>query len=245
MNCVVNVLQLQCGIREPPAFPSDGNQRVRASRLPKTTEADESRMNYSPMTSQILSAPPYLVAFAAVLITSSLSDRLRARGIFIMLHGFVGAFGYALIAVAGVLRVAAVWRYVGVFFAASGFFSAVTLVITWTINNQRSESRKGTAVAMMNIFGQLGPLLGTRLYPDSDRPYFIPGMTICAGFMLFVGFLASLLRIVLARANERRKGVVAYQMLEQSEDGVETDSPAQIQAEGQGNRIEKAFEFML
>ena len=202
-------------------------------------------MNYSPIASQILSAPPYLVAFAVVLVTSSLSDRLHARGIFIVLHGLIGAFGYALIAAAGVLRADAAWRYAGVFFAASGFFSAVTLVITWTINNQRSESRKGTAVAMMNIFGQLGPLLGTRLYPDSDRPYFVRGMSICAAFMLIVGLLAFMLRTVLARANERRKSLVAYQMLEQTEDRAEAETPSRVPAEIRGSQDEGLFEYML
>ncbi len=41
-----------------------------------------------------------------------------------------------MIAVAGVFRAGPMWRYWGVYPAASGFFSAVTLLITWTVNNQ-------------------------------------------------------------------------------------------------------------
>ena len=127
-------------------------------------------MNYSAVTSQALSAPPYLFSFAVVLLSSRLSDQLRSRSTFIVLHSLVGAFGYASIALAGFLRAAPGWRYAGTFLASAGFFSTVTLVITWTINNQRTQSGRGTAIALLNIFGQLGPLLGTRLYPDKDKP---------------------------------------------------------------------------
>lgn len=35
--------------------------------------------------------------------------------------------------------------------------------------------------------GQLGPFIGTALYPESDKPYYVHGMAACAGFMLLVG----------------------------------------------------------
>lgn len=41
-----------------------------------------------------------------------------------------------MIMVAGVFKAGPMWRYWGVYPAASGFFSVVTLLITWTINNQ-------------------------------------------------------------------------------------------------------------
>lgn len=85
--------------------------------------------------------------------------------------------------------------------AAIGFFSAITIIITWTINNQNSDSKRGTGVAMLNIIGQFGPLLGTRLYPDSDAPYYTKGMSVCAAFMVVLFVLSLLLRTILAREN--------------------------------------------
>ena len=92
-------------------------------------------------------------------------------------------------------------RYLGVYPATAGFFTCVTLIITWTLNNQPSEGRKGTGMAILNVIGQMGPLLGTRLYPKSDGPYYVKGMVVCAVFMGFVGMLAVGLRFVLGRAN--------------------------------------------
>ena len=175
-------------------------------------------MNYSPVTSQILSAPPYIFSFLVVVISAYHSDRRRNRGHFILFHAIVAGIGYFVIAAAGFLRANSLWRYAGVFLASAGFFSAVTLIITWTVNNQDTASRRGTGVAMLNVIGQLGPLLGTRLYPDSDKPYYVRGMSVCGGFMLLVGILALVLRYILARKNLRRKDSIAYRRIEQDGD---------------------------
>lgn len=52
-------------------------------------------MGHTALTAQLLTAPPYLVAFGAVLLTAWLSDRQRARGWYVMLHSGLGAAGYA------------------------------------------------------------------------------------------------------------------------------------------------------
>lgn len=86
-----------------------------------------------------------------------------------------------------------------------GFFPAVTLIITWTLNNQRTDTGKGAGLAMLNVVGQCGPLVGTRLYPEGDGPYFVKGMLVCAGFMAGVAGLAAGLRAWLGRLNRRER----------------------------------------
>ena len=158
-------------------------------------------MGYSALTSQALSAPPYLVAFFTVLVTAYLSDRHRSRSIFIIFHALLAASGYAVMAITGSSGVSPQWRYVGVYPASMGFFSVVTIIITWTINNQDSDSKKGTGVAMLNYIGQLGPLVGVHLYPNKDQPYYVSGMAICACFMAAVAVLAFALRRILHTKN--------------------------------------------
>ncbi|KAL8661757.1 MAG: hypothetical protein Q9202_005319 [Teloschistes flavicans] len=111
-------------------------------------------MGYSSLRSQILSAPPFLLAFFIVLLTSFYSDKLSNRSLFICFHALLAASGYASIAIAGIFKAGPMWRYWGVYPAACGFFSAVTLLITWTINNQESDAKKGTGVAILNVFGE-------------------------------------------------------------------------------------------
>ncbi|KAF2459023.1 major facilitator superfamily domain-containing protein [Lineolata rhizophorae] len=189
-------------------------------------------MGHSPITSQALSAPPYLVSFVVVLLSAYISDRLRSRSTVIVVHSILAATGYALIAFAGWQRWSnPVWRYIGIYPATAGFFSAITLIITWTINNQDSDSKRGTGMAMLNVIGQCGPLVGTRLYPDKDGPYYVPGMTVCAIFMLAVGILALGLRWVLVRKNRMSRGRRAWRM---------TDRGDELQSEVGGH-----FEFIL
>ena len=58
---------------------------------------------------------------------------------------------------------------------------------------------------MLNLLGQFGPLVGTRLYPDSDKPYYVKGMAVCSVFMFLVALLAWWLRRLLIRENNRWK----------------------------------------
>lgn len=160
-------------------------------------------MGYSSLSSQALSAPPYLLAFILVLLTAFLSDRFRTRSVFILLHALLAAGGYTLIFLAGAFHWGIGWRYFGVYPAATGFFSAVTLIITWTLNNQPSDAKKGAGLALLNLIGQCGPLLGTRLYPAQDHPLYLRGMAVCACFMLLVAILACFMRYLLVRRNRR------------------------------------------
>ncbi|MCJ1312939.1 hypothetical protein MMC25_006615 [Agyrium rufum] len=199
---------------------------VAFSSLPVFLPKIISEMGHTALASQALSAPPYLLAFAIVLLTSHLSDKHRTRSIPIMIHGLLASSGYFISAIAGLVSsrydpfsssstlfspfsspgppAYLAWlRYAATYLATIGFFSAITIIITWTINNQASDEAKGTGVAMLNILGQLGPLLGTRLYPESDAPYYVRGMAVCGGFMVLVAVLAGVLRVRLRRENER------------------------------------------
>jgi len=168
-------------------------------------------MGHSVLISQALSAPPYLASFFAVILTAYFSDRTQSRSFFICFHALLSALGYGFIAIAGVRGWETWWRYAGIYPATIGFFSVITIIITWTINNQESESKQGTGFALLQLIGQCGPLVGTRLYPESDAPLYTSGMSICAASMVFVAILAFSLRLYLSRKN--RRTAVAYRKI--------------------------------
>ncbi|KAI5463139.1 major facilitator superfamily domain-containing protein [Mariannaea sp. PMI_226] len=173
------------------------------SSLPVFLPKILTEMGHDTLTSQALSAPPYLAAFVIVLFTSHMSDRLRARTIPLIFHAFASAAGYAILALAEPLSLPPFLRYLAVYPAAIGFFNVVVLIITWSINNQSSESRQGGGFALLQVIGQCGPLIGTRLYPDRDAPYYAHGMSTCALAMLSVGILAFFLRFYLRYLNRK------------------------------------------
>lgn len=164
-------------------------------------------MGYSPVTSQALSAPPYLFAFFIVLITAYLSDRHRCRSPFLIIHALLSSTAYLIIALTGHFHthlppsLHTSIRYLCVYPAISGFFASITLIITWSMDNRTAKEGKGTSIAILNIVGQCGPLLGTRLYPTSDGPWYVCGMATCSFFMVLVAILAFALRVILVREN--------------------------------------------
>lgn len=192
-------------------------------------------MGHSAVTSQALSTPPYLAAFFTVLLTAYLSDRYRSRSAFVIFHALLASLGYAMMAIAGFVEATPKWRYLGLYPAAIGFFSVVTIIITWTINNQDSDSKKGTGIAMLNYIGQLGPLVGVHLYPDTDQPYYVKGMTICTCFMAIVAVLAYALRRILDLKNQKMN-------IEELRAGGEAEGLVVQHPADQTNR---GFKFML
>ena len=173
----------------------------------------------TPLQSQILSAPPYLISFPFLLYISHRSDRKpNSRAYHLILTSLLSAISYLILGLAGHfhihldqhslpflprLSLTFAIRYLAVHGACMGFFTTVTLIITWTLNNQHTSTGRGTGIALLNYVGQCGPLLGTRLYPDSHAPFFVQDMLICAGFMAAVAVLAVGLRWRLSKLNEK------------------------------------------
>lgn len=193
-------------LQDPKSYLTAGmffSCNVAFSSMPVFLPTIINDMGYSTSAAQALSAPPFLVAFFVVLITAWVSDKVKSRSVPMMAMGFLAMSGYLVLALAGLLQLGNTLRYLCIFPICAGFFSCVTIVISWTVNNQQSDEGKGAGVALLQTIGQLGPLVGTRLYPESDAPYYVTGMSVCAGFMALVGVLAFALRVVLKRANAR------------------------------------------
>ncbi|KZZ91146.1 Major facilitator superfamily domain, general substrate transporter [Moelleriella libera RCEF 2490] len=156
-------------------------------------------MGYSSIDAQGLSAPPYFVAFLSALLTTYLADRTQQRGITLIITSLVGGIGYVLLATVKTVGV----RYFAVFLAAAGVFSTIPNILSWTLNNQGSDTRRGASLVLINVVGQCGAVLSSRIYPTEDGPRFVKGQSICAAFMFFAVLLASSLRCLLAWDNKR------------------------------------------
>lgn len=173
---------------------------------------------YKDLQAQGFTAPPYLAAFFAVLLSTYIADRTSQRGITIIFLSLLGATGYLVIALQHTHTTNTVTtpnsppighsvdhsngiRYFGVFLAASGIFPAIANILPWVLNNQRTSTTRGFGIALINVIGQCGSLLGTRLYPHPEQPQ--KGLWICGGLMLFNAFLALALRILLQMENKR------------------------------------------
>ncbi|KAI1634414.1 major facilitator superfamily transporter [Biscogniauxia mediterranea] len=171
---------------------------VSFSSLPVFLPSILQNMGFTAIHAQGLSAPPYFLSFLVCIGTTWIADKTQQRGLVIIALSLIGGAGYIVLVACKTVAV----RYFGVFLAAAGVFPAISNILPWTINNQGSDSKRGAGIALLNIIGQCGPLLGTRIFPTRDAPYFIRGMSVCAAFMFFNALLALTLRTYLAWENK-------------------------------------------
>ncbi|KAJ5637436.1 hypothetical protein N7490_007315 [Penicillium lividum] len=172
---------------------------VSFSSLPVFLPTILEEMGYSKVNAQGLTAPPFFASFLVTIITPWIADRVQQRGLMIAALSTIGGVGYVLCATCTTVGV----RYFGVFLAACGVFPAIANILPWVLNNQGSDTRRGGGIILLNLIGQCGPFLGTNVFPDSEAPRYIKGMSICAAFMIFTTFLALVLRCLLVWENKR------------------------------------------
>ncbi|EEA26207.1 hypothetical protein EYB25_003452 [Talaromyces marneffei] len=156
-------------------------------------------MGFTAVNAQGLEAPPFFLSFLVTIFSTWVADKLEQRGLVIAILSTIGAVGYVIIAAAETVGV----RYFGVFLAASGVFPAIGNILSWVLNNQGSDTRRGMAIVMLNLIGQCGPFLGTNSFPSSDSPRYARGLWICAAFMFFNLFLCLGLRTLLVWENKK------------------------------------------
>lgn len=157
-------------------------------------------MGFTSLRAQGLSACPYLTAFVICVLVSFFSDRVQTRGIFVMVFSAVGAAGYIILATVHTTGV----RYFATFLVCAGVFPAVALTFTWVTDNQGSASKRGAGLAIFGMVGQCGPILGARLFPKTNGPYYEKGMWVCCGVLLFASCVAAILSLSLRWQNRQR-----------------------------------------
>lgn len=156
-------------------------------------------MGFTAVRAQGLTAPPYFISFLVTIGSAYIADKTQQRGLVLIVLSLVGGIGYILLATCKTVA----GRYVGVFLAAGGIFPTIANILPWTTNNQGSDTRRGAGIVILNIIGQCGPILGTRLYPTNEGPFYVKGQAVCAGFMFFTTLLVILLRTILWWENKK------------------------------------------
>ena len=64
-------------------------------------------------------------------------------------------------------------RYLGVWLACCGVFPALSINITWLLNNQGGDSKRGAGLAIQAIVGQTSSFVSSAVFPNSAK-YVLP-----------------------------------------------------------------------
>jgi MFS family permease len=159
-------------------------------------------IGYTSIHAQGFSSPPYLSAWLFCILASFASDRVGNRGLFITGFACAGAAGYLILATVHTAGV----RYFATYLVCAGVFPATAMTFTWVTDNQGTASKRGAGLAIFGMVGQVGPILGARLYPKEDGPIYKKGMATCAGLLLLAACTAQILSFSMRIQNSRRDG---------------------------------------
>lgn len=138
-----------------------------------------------------MTVPPYVAAFFFTIGVGWVSDRMRSRGVPLMIFTAVGIVGYVIQISADHSNLGA--KYFATFLSAIGIFTTSGLNIPWLSNNIRGHSRRATGSAIQVSVGQLGGVAGAYIYRQQNAPKYILGHSLALAF-LAVAFVTTVLQ---------------------------------------------------
>ncbi|MCJ1340905.1 hypothetical protein MMC09_006201 [Bachmanniomyces sp. S44760] len=157
-------------------------------------------LGYTAAQAQLLTVPPYSVAFVLTLTLVYLSERANKRAPFIMASSSLAIIGYIILLSgkgAGV-------SYFGTILAAAGIYPSVAIVLAWPCNNVSGQTKRATANAMQISIGNLGAVLGTQLYRSNSGPRYFLGHGFALGYLVLNVVVVGITWFTLKKDNERK-----------------------------------------
>ncbi|RDW58993.1 uncharacterized protein DSM5745_11199 [Aspergillus mulundensis] len=137
-------------------------------------------MGFTGNESQLLSAPPYILAAAATYFSGWLTDRYHVRGPVIAVHQLLTAVGM-LVTAYGQTNGA---RYFGVFMGVGFLQFCIPGVLAFQANNITSHSKRAVASATCLIGGGLGGIIASVSFKSSESPYYTTGIWVTFGITM-------------------------------------------------------------
>jgi sugar phosphate permease len=124
-------------------------------------------LGYANLTAQLMTVPPYAVAYVVSILTAWSSDHFNARAMHSLVLSSIGAIGFLASALLPPDAYNA--RYGCLIVAASGAFSCIPPLLGWLSSNMHSTSAAGLAIALNVSFGAPGQILGVWIYKAEEK----------------------------------------------------------------------------
>ncbi|EST09653.1 Major facilitator superfamily [Kalmanozyma brasiliensis GHG001] len=161
-------------------------------------------LGYTAANAQLLTVPPYFLAFIFTMTIAHISFVVNRRLVFII--------GCACLAIVGyIVQIASptvAGRYVAIFIATPGVYAGNALLLSLPSENVSGQTKRATALAMQIGFGNMGSIVGVQLYRRPLGSLANPRFHISHGLaIVWLGFgiaAASTLWFLLSRENRRR-----------------------------------------
>ncbi|KAL3460954.1 major facilitator superfamily domain-containing protein [Aspergillus heterothallicus] len=165
-------------------------------------------MGYGNTRTQLMTVPPYAVAFVVTMCTAYIADRYRQRGVCAFVTTALALVGAAMMLNGRSVAV----RYTALILLVTGIYAAAPCLISWVPNNSAGHVRRATAVALGFICTSSGGVMSTWIYPKSSAPYYNVGarFNLALAVISLVGLVAQvgLLRVMNGRKESAREEIL-------------------------------------
>lgn len=133
-------------------------------------------MGFTNTAAQLTSAPPYVAGAISALFFAKISDRYFWRMPFVALPMIIVIISYAIfLGLDGALSTQRGAAYFAAMLTCIGIYPIQAQAASWNANNVAPEGRRAIAIALNNCVGNIGGILGSFMYIDSEKPKYHTG----------------------------------------------------------------------
>ncbi|KAL4940432.1 hypothetical protein BDV06DRAFT_230316 [Aspergillus oleicola] len=158
-------------------------------------------MGFTENESQLLSAPPYILAAAATYFSGWLTDKYQIRGPVIAVHQLLTAVGMLVTAYGQVNGV----RYFGVFMGVGFLQYCIPGVLAYQANNITSHSKRAVASATCLIGGGLGGIIASVTFKSEESPYYTTGIWVTFAISIVSVVMTVIMDVYFWKVNKKAK----------------------------------------
>ncbi|KAK6206461.1 hypothetical protein LQW54_007754 [Pestalotiopsis sp. IQ-011] len=173
------------------------------SSLSLFTPSITAGLGYKDLQAQLMTVPPWAVAYVVQILVAWSADHFNARGLHCAGAAFVGAIGF--LASAAAPPDAYRGRYACLIIGTSGAFSSIPPMLGWLTSNMWDTASTGLAVALnVSIGAGIGQIPGVWIYKSDEAARGYPtGHGVNCAMLFVVSIGAVLLRIYYGRKNKK------------------------------------------
>ncbi|KAF2638129.1 MFS general substrate transporter [Massarina eburnea CBS 473.64] len=158
-------------------------------------------LGYTSTQAQVHTVPVYVTGAAVSVIVCVISERMRKRYPFYILGCIILIIGLSImIAYPPDPKI----RYLGMFFMASGCYTAMPISIIWSTLNTSRGYQRAFAIGMILNFGTAGAFISSNVFLLKETPRFHTGFSTGLG-LAFIGAAAATLLFVFSWWNNKKR----------------------------------------
>ena len=162
-------------------------------------------MGFSSTNAQLLSAPPYIAGAISSVIFSQISDRFYWRMPFVVIPFSLVVIAFSvMLSLQGDFENRVGAAYTAVVIACVGIYPAMPAAVAWVGNNLAPASRRAVGLALNISVGNLGGIMGSYMFFESDAPSYNIGFGLSLAFAL-AGLVSALAAEAAFMVGNRRK----------------------------------------